>query len=157
MTNYHNLQEAYGRRRAFPQRHHGARRVGPPKVASDQAASRFGVPPRPPPFSSPRCGSRRQSCRATCHACRRGRRQPVRRGAAFARGYTPQTAHPPSCRLPPRRARTTTMYATAPVKRGGPRSRIRAPTRHERASPPPARKCRSRGRKPLTRREDRRR
>ena len=44
------------------------------------------------------------------------------------------------------------MYATAPVKRGLPRSRIRAPPRHERASPHPSRKCRSRGRKPLTRR-----
>jgi hypothetical protein len=32
----------YGHRRRLPQRHHGGRRVGTPKVASDRAASRFG-------------------------------------------------------------------------------------------------------------------
>ena len=70
-----------------------------PKVASDRAASRFG-------FRSARRfhipGVAAAPLRADgCHATGRGRRQPVRRGAVFARGYKPQPACPPSCRLPP--------------------------------------------------------
>ena len=71
---------------------------------------------------------------------------------AFILDSPPQPARPPSFRPPPRRARTASMSAAAPVKRGDPPSRIRAPTRHGRASPHPSRKCRLRGRKPLTRR-----
>ena len=33
---------------------------------------------------------------SACHIAGRGRRQPCRRGAVFARGYTPQPARPPS-------------------------------------------------------------
>jgi len=80
--------DRYGHRRSFA------------AVASQRPAHR---PPRrrllacrmrTPPFSCPQCGSRRPSL-IGCHIAGRGRRQPCRRGAVFARGYTPQPARPP--------------------------------------------------------------
>ena len=71
-----------------------------PKVASDRAASRFGFRSARRRFHVPSVAV--APLRADgCHATGRGRRQPVRRGAVFARGYKPQPACPPSCRLPP--------------------------------------------------------
>ena len=50
---------------------------------------------RSPPFPHSQCGSRRLR-QSACHDAGRGRWQPCRRSAVFARGYTPQPAHPPS-------------------------------------------------------------
>ena len=85
----------YGHRRRLPQRHHGGRRVGTPKVASDRAASRFGFRRARRRIPLPQCGRRRLR-QSACHDAGRGRWQPCRRSAVFARGYTPQPAHPPS-------------------------------------------------------------
>jgi len=78
----------------LPQRNRVGQRVGTPKVASDRAAGRFGVRSARRRFHVPSVAA--APLRADgCHATGRGRRQPGRRGAVFARGYTPQSARPP--------------------------------------------------------------
>lgn len=128
------------------------------RLAASQAPC---VPVRTPTFPHPQCGSRRQR-QSACHNAGRGRG----RRAAGARSLRVDTRPCPHARRPDRLPHaaparlqiyyrfTASMYFAAPVKRGGPRSRIRAPTRHERASPHPSRKWRFRGRKPLTRKMD---
>ena len=79
----------------LPQRNHAGQRVGTPKVASDQAAGRFGFRSARRRFQVPSVAA--APLRADgCHATGRGRQQPCQRGAVFARGYTPQPARPPS-------------------------------------------------------------
>ena len=120
----------------LPQRHSVGQRTGR-RVAG---SLRAGCARRR--ISCPQCGSRRHTCRAP--AATPGAGGGSRAGGA--RSLRVDTRPSPHARRSLGRRhsapRPASMYAAAPVKRGGPRSRIRTPTRHERASPHPSRKCR---------------
>jgi len=91
---------------SLPQRHHGGR----PATRHPHRASLLRCRVAgPPPFPHPRCGSRRQSCRAPATTPGAGGGSRAAGARALHADKRPSPHARRQCRLPPRRARPTTM------------------------------------------------